>query len=108
MINGYISNEFYIPAPSLQFTGTKELMAEYQKRAPGLGIDPLGYTYPPYAYAAGQILAQGRDRDEVDSMTTSSPTTSGQTRSTRSSGRSRSDRTASGRSRASSTPSSRT
>ena len=24
---------------------------------PGLGIDPLGYTYPPYAYAAGQILA---------------------------------------------------
>ena len=58
MINGYISNEFYIPAPSLQFTGTKEMMAEYQKRAPGLGIDPLGYTYPPYAYAAGQILAK--------------------------------------------------
>ena len=23
-----------------------------------LGIDPLGYTYPPYAYAAGQILAK--------------------------------------------------
>ena len=58
MINGYISNEFYIPAPSLQFAGTKEMMDEYQKRAPGLGIDPLGYTYPPYAYAAGQILAQ--------------------------------------------------
>ena len=33
-------------------------MGEYQKRAPGLGIDPLGFTYPPYAYAAGQILAQ--------------------------------------------------
>ena len=58
MINGYISNEFYIPAPSLQFAGTKEMMEEYQKRAPGLGIDPLGYTYPPYAYAAGQILAK--------------------------------------------------
>jgi branched-chain amino acid transport system substrate-binding protein len=57
-INGYISNEFYIPAPSLQFAGTKEMLAEYQKRAPGLGIDPLGYTYPPYAYAAGQILAK--------------------------------------------------
>ena len=65
MINGYISNEFYIPAPSLQFAGTKEMMEEYQKRAPGLGIDPLGFTYPPYAYAAGQILAQGRDRDQV-------------------------------------------
>jgi branched-chain amino acid transport system substrate-binding protein len=58
LINGYISNEFYIPAPSLQFAGTKEMMGEYQKRAPGLGIDPLGYTYPPYAYAAGQILAR--------------------------------------------------
>jgi len=57
-INGYISNEFYIPAPSLQFEGTQRMMAEYQKRAPGLGIDPLGYTYPPYAYAAGQILAE--------------------------------------------------
>ena len=58
LINGYISNEFYIPAPSLQFAGTKEMMGEYQKRAPGLGIDPLGFTYPPYAYAAGQILAR--------------------------------------------------
>jgi branched-chain amino acid transport system substrate-binding protein len=58
MINGYISNEFYIPAPSLQFAGTKEMMEEYQKRAGAAGIDPLGYTYPPYAYAAGQILAQ--------------------------------------------------
>jgi branched-chain amino acid transport system substrate-binding protein len=58
MINGYISNEFYIPAPSLQFEGTKRMMEEYQKRAGALGIDPLGYTYPPYAYAAGQILAK--------------------------------------------------
>lgn len=57
-INGYISNEFYIPAPSLQFEGTQRMLAEYQKRAPALGIDPLGYTYPPYAYAAGQILAE--------------------------------------------------
>ena len=58
MINGYISNEFYIPAPSLQFEGTKRMMEEYQKRAGALGTDPLGYTYPPYAYAAGQILAK--------------------------------------------------
>jgi branched-chain amino acid transport system substrate-binding protein len=57
-INGYISNEFYIPAPSLQFDGTARMMAEYQKRAAGLGTDPLGFTYPPYAYAAGQILAE--------------------------------------------------
>jgi branched-chain amino acid transport system substrate-binding protein len=57
-INGYISNEFYIPAPSLQFEGTARVLNEYQRRAKQLGIDPLGYTYPPYAYAAGQILAK--------------------------------------------------
>jgi len=57
LINGLVNNEFYIPAASLQFAGTNEFLEEYQKRAPGLGIDPLGFTYPPYAYAAGQILA---------------------------------------------------
>src|SRR5580704_2134039 len=57
-LNGYISNEFYIPAPSLQFDGTARFLQEYQKRAAAAGIDPLGYTYPPYAYAAGQILAK--------------------------------------------------
>ncbi len=31
-INGYISNEFYIPAPSLQFDGTEAFLQEYQKR----------------------------------------------------------------------------
>jgi branched-chain amino acid transport system substrate-binding protein len=58
LMNGLVNNEFYIPAASLQFAGTQEFLEEYQKRAPGLGIDPLGFTYPPYAYAAGQILAK--------------------------------------------------
>jgi branched-chain amino acid transport system substrate-binding protein len=58
LINGLVNNEFYLPAASLQFAGTKEFLDAYQKRAPGLGIDPLGFTYPPYAYAAGQILAK--------------------------------------------------
>ena len=34
------------------------MMKEYQSRAAAAGIDPLGFTYPPYAYAAGQILAK--------------------------------------------------
>jgi branched-chain amino acid transport system substrate-binding protein len=58
LTNGLVNNEFYIPAASLQFAGTGEFLEEYQKRAPGLGIDPLGFTYPPYAYAAGQVLAK--------------------------------------------------
>ena len=58
LANGLVNNEFYVPAPSLQFTGTKEFLEAYQKRAAGAGVDPLGFTYPPYAYAAGQILAK--------------------------------------------------
>ena len=58
LANGLVNNEFYIPAPSMQFTGTREFLDAYQKRAAGAGVDPLGYTYPPYAYAAGQILAK--------------------------------------------------
>src|SRR5262249_47176859 len=38
--------------------GTRELLAKYQAIAPGLGIDPLGWSFPPVAYAAGQVLAQ--------------------------------------------------
>jgi len=58
LANGLVNNEFYVPAPSLQFTGTKEFLEAYQKRAAGAGVDPLGFTYPPYAYAAGQVLAR--------------------------------------------------
>ncbi len=56
LINGIIVNESFLPA--LQFTGTAELMAKYQAKAPGLGIDPLGYGFAPFAYAAGQLLAK--------------------------------------------------
>jgi len=35
----------------------KELLAEYQKRAVGQGVDPLGYGFAPFAYAAGQVIA---------------------------------------------------
>ena len=82
MINGYISNEFYIPAPSLQFAGTKEMMEEYQKRAGQLGTDPLGYTYPPYAYAAGRSSPRRSPR-QVRSMTIGWRTTSAPTHSIR-------------------------
>jgi len=34
------------------------LTRKYQAQAPGLGIDPLGYTFPPYGYAACEVLAE--------------------------------------------------
>jgi len=56
-MNGIVQYTPYIPAPSLLFPGTREFLARYESRAAGAGIDPLGYTFPPMAYAAGQVTA---------------------------------------------------
>lgn len=37
--------------------GVVELTRKYQAIAPGLGIDPLGFTFPPYGYAACEVIA---------------------------------------------------
>jgi branched-chain amino acid transport system substrate-binding protein len=58
LMNGIVNNEPYLPAPSLTFPGTKEVIAKYQTAAQGAGIDPLGPAFPPIGYAAGQVLAQ--------------------------------------------------
>jgi branched-chain amino acid transport system substrate-binding protein len=60
LLNGIISTaDVYVPAPSFNFPGVQELLAKYQSRAPALNIDPLGYNYAPFGYAAMQVLAQG-------------------------------------------------
>src|ERR1700728_1551378 len=58
LMNGIINNEVFLPAPSLVFPGTKELLAKYQAVAQQQKIDPMGWAIPPLAYAAGQTLAQ--------------------------------------------------
>jgi len=58
LLNGIVNSESYLPSPAFMFAGTRELLAKYQAIAPGLGIDPLGWSFPPIAYAAGQVLAQ--------------------------------------------------
>ena len=42
----------------------KSLLAKYQAIAPKQGLDPLGYAFPPFGYAAGQALAAGGHRDQ--------------------------------------------
>ena len=54
--NGLVINESFVPA--LDFPGTAEMMRKYQARAPERGIDPLGYGFAPFAYAAGQLVAK--------------------------------------------------
>ena len=58
LMNGIVNNEVFLPAPSLVFPGTKELLAKYQPIAQQEKIDPMGWAFPPLGYAAGQVLAQ--------------------------------------------------
>jgi branched-chain amino acid transport system substrate-binding protein len=58
LANGIVNNEVFLPAPSLVFPGTKELLAKYQAAAQAQGLDPVGWAFPPLGYAAGQVLAQ--------------------------------------------------
>jgi branched-chain amino acid transport system substrate-binding protein len=58
LVNGLVIMESFIPAPTLNFPGLRSMLDRYQAKAPGLGIDPLGYGFTPFAYAAGEVLAQ--------------------------------------------------
>jgi branched-chain amino acid transport system substrate-binding protein len=58
LMNGLVIMESFIPAPTLNFPGLKAMLDKYQAKAPSLGIDPLGYGFTPFAYAAGEVLAQ--------------------------------------------------
>jgi branched-chain amino acid transport system substrate-binding protein len=58
LVNGLVIMESFVPAPTLNFPGLKSMLDRYQAKAPALGIDPLGYGFTPFAYAAGEVLAQ--------------------------------------------------
>jgi branched-chain amino acid transport system substrate-binding protein len=58
LMNGIVNNEVFLPAKSLTFPGTNELLAKYQAAAKTQGIDPMGFAFAPLAYAAGQTLEQ--------------------------------------------------
>jgi branched-chain amino acid transport system substrate-binding protein len=56
LLNGIVTFDFWLPAPSMQFPGVEELLKKYQERATGQGIDPLGYVMAPTAYAELQVI----------------------------------------------------
>jgi branched-chain amino acid transport system substrate-binding protein len=55
-INGLVNFDWWTPAPTMMFPGIQEFLKKYQAKAPGEGVDPLGYYLPPFAYADLQIL----------------------------------------------------
>ena len=56
LLNGIVNYETWIPAPTMQFEGSMELLKKYQARAAAEGVDPLGYYMPVWAYAYLQVL----------------------------------------------------
>ncbi|HEX9463757.1 MAG TPA: amino acid ABC transporter substrate-binding protein [Alphaproteobacteria bacterium] len=59
LLNGIISTaDVFVPAPSFNFPGSQELLAKYQARAAGEGIDPFGFNFAPFGYGALQVLAE--------------------------------------------------
>jgi branched-chain amino acid transport system substrate-binding protein len=58
MLDGIVIMESFVPAPSFNFPGTADLLKRYQAKAAGEKIDPIGYAFVPFGYAAGQVLAQ--------------------------------------------------
>jgi len=56
LLNGIVNYETWIPAPTMQFPGSMELLRKYQARAAAEGVDPLGYYMPVWAYAYLQVL----------------------------------------------------
>ena len=56
-LNGIVNYENWVPSPKLMAPAA-DFFKKYQARAPGLGIDPLGYYLGGWGYARLQVLAQ--------------------------------------------------
>jgi branched-chain amino acid transport system substrate-binding protein len=56
IMNGLIIGENFAPAAGLSFPGTADFLKRYSAKAAAAKIDPLGFAWGPFAYAAGQVL----------------------------------------------------
>jgi branched-chain amino acid transport system substrate-binding protein len=58
LMDGMIDGTVFAPAKTLLTPESEEMIKTYQERAAKEhGVDPLGYVFPPFGYAAGQVLA---------------------------------------------------
>jgi branched-chain amino acid transport system substrate-binding protein len=56
--NGLIVGENFAAAAAPKIPGSADFLKRYSAKASAAGIDPLGFAWGPFAYAAGQTLAQ--------------------------------------------------
>src|SRR5260370_31615255 len=57
-LNGVVNYDFWIPAPTMQFSGILDFLKEYQSKAGEAGVDPLLWYLPPFPYADLQLLGE--------------------------------------------------
>jgi branched-chain amino acid transport system substrate-binding protein len=58
VINGVVNYELYLPEPTMQFQGMRELITRYRAVAATQGLDQLGFYVPPTTYAQMQVIEQ--------------------------------------------------
>jgi branched-chain amino acid transport system substrate-binding protein len=58
LLNGIVKQDLFVNSPKFQFSGLRDMLQKYHAKAPGYGVDPLGYAYSPFGYAGGQVLAE--------------------------------------------------
>ncbi len=58
LLDGIVIMESFVPAPTFNFPGVADVIKRYRAVAAGEKIDPLGYGFVPFGYAAGQVLTQ--------------------------------------------------
>ncbi len=57
-LNGLVIMQSFVMAPTFNFPGVADVLKRYREKAAGQKIDPFGYGFVPFGYAAGQVLAQ--------------------------------------------------
>jgi branched-chain amino acid transport system substrate-binding protein len=57
-IDGVTNVDLWEPVKTMQFPGVMDFLKKYQERAPGEGVDLLGYFLPPFAYSELQVLGE--------------------------------------------------
>ena len=58
LLNGWVNYDFWLPLKTMEFPGVMEFIKKYQARAPGEGVDPLGFYIAPWGYGYLQVLGQ--------------------------------------------------
>jgi len=56
--NGLVTGENFAAASASSITGSSDFLKRYSAKAAAAGFDPLGFAWGPFAYSAGQTLAQ--------------------------------------------------